>query len=128
MSDGARDGGDFRGGGGVDATGPAGMSTVELLAAGGRPPPEGCALRHAPVLLPMLLTGVSDENAANGVAALALVETVGEANDDALGVTTTTTTTGGGGDDDGGDDDAAVAAAAAAALPPPFRGAPGAPS
>ena len=40
--------------------GPTGLSTVELAG----PPPEGCALRHAPVLLPMLLTGVSDETEA----------------------------------------------------------------
>ena len=48
------------------------------------PPPEGCALRHAPVFLPMLLTGVADETDANGRAALALVERVGLANDAAL--------------------------------------------
>ena len=47
------------GGGGTlsnsDATGPM----VSMPAGVGGPPPEGCALRHAPYLLPMLLTGVA---------------------------------------------------------------------
>ena len=62
-----------------------------------------------------------DETLANGVAALALVEEVGRANDEALGVT-------GGGDEDQSDSSSsssAAAAAAAAALPLPFQGAPG---
>ena len=81
------------------------------------PSSAGCALRHAPVLLPLLLTGVADETAANGVAALALVEEVGRANDEALGGAA------------GATNNVAAemdAAAAAAALPAPFTGAPGA--
>ena len=39
----------------------------------------------------MLLTGVADETAANGVAALALVEAVGRANDEARGLGVTDT-------------------------------------
>ena len=43
--------------------------------------PEGCGLPHARSLLPFLLSGVADEVEANGVNALALVESVGAAND-----------------------------------------------
>jgi hypothetical protein len=59
---------------------------------------------------------ISDENAANGIAALAFVEGVGLANDEALGVVIEPETSSAD----------AAAAAAAAALPLPFDGAPGA--
>ena len=82
------------------------------------PPPEGCALRHAPVFLPMLLTGVADETDANGRAALALVERVGLANDAALGAVAETA--------DGASFTASTASTLAdlVDLPPPFTGAP----
>ena len=54
------------GGGGTQGNGDATGPMVGAPAGLGGPPPEGCALRHAPVLLPMLLTGVSDETDANG--------------------------------------------------------------
>ena len=52
---------------------------MALSAASSRLPP-GCALPHAPVFLPMLLTGVADEAEGNAARALALVEAVGEEN------------------------------------------------
>ena len=68
---------------------------------------------------PRLFCFVCFVTLANGVAALALVEEVGRANDEALGVT------GGADEDQSESSSAAAAAAAAAALPPPFQGAPG---
>merc|ERR1719409_2044566 len=52
---------------------------MALSTASSRLPP-GCALPHAPVFLPMLLTGVADEAEGNAARALALVEAVGEEN------------------------------------------------
>ena len=95
----------------------AAASAAVVAAEAATPPPEGCALRHAPYLLPFLLTGVADETAANGVAALALVEEVGLANDDALGVS---------GADAEAESAEGAAAVVAAALPAPFSGAPAA--
>ena len=86
------------------------------------PPPEGCALRHAPVFLPMLLTGVADETDANGRAALALVERVGLANDAALGAVAETAD-GVAETADGASFDASTLADLVD-LPPPFDGAP----
>mmetsp|Transcript_5713 Transcript_5713/g.23486 ORF Transcript_5713/g.23486 Transcript_5713/m.23486 type:complete len:938 (-) Transcript_5713:210-3023(-) len=87
--------------------------------------PEGCGLPHARSLLPFLLSGVADEVEANGVNALALVESVGAANDAALNVE---------GEADGGSGeergtrgwDPSPSEEAAATLPPPFAGRPSA--
>ena len=97
--------------GGAEEANPASASAPAIP-----PPPEGCALRHAPVFLPMLLAGVADETDANGRAALALVERVGLANDAALGVFADA--------DDASRNPNPTLADLSAELPPPFTGAP----
>ena len=99
---------------------------MALSAASSRLPP-GCALPHAPVFLPMLLTGVADEAEGNAARALALVEAVGEENaarlrDGRSRRKKTQSESAGEGDDD--PDEASSPSSpssfALSALPPPF--------
>ena len=98
---------------------------MALSAASSSRLPPGCALPHAPVFLPMLLTGVADEAEGNAARALALVEAVGEENAarlrDGRRKKTQSESAGEGDDDpDEASSPSSPSSFALSALPPPF--------